>query len=147
MAEFENTRQNGAASADKLVWRVAHVRTWAKRRLSASWSSASYQLSILQRKGYLRRSAGHPRTIDMRLPGQPTVRLEVEDLAGAADLPSQDPPCVPAPLYGQVVAGPQNLTERLIGDTWDRPIRDTWELPRDSLATGRCSASESVVTL
>jgi hypothetical protein len=54
----------------------------------ASPSSVSYQLSILQRKGYLRRTPGRPRTIELRLPGQPTVRLEAGDLADAVDLPS-----------------------------------------------------------
>ena len=57
-------------------------------------------MSTLQSKGYLRRSAGRPRTIELPLPGQPTLRLEVQDLAGAADLPSQDPASVPVPLYG-----------------------------------------------
>jgi repressor LexA len=102
----------------------------------ASRSGVSYQLSVLQRKGYLRRSAGRPRTIELRLPGQPTLRLDVEDLAGAADLPSQDPASVPVPLYGQVAAGPQNLTERLVGDTWAVPIRDTWDLPKELVGDG-----------
>jgi repressor LexA len=102
----------------------------------ASRSSVSYQLSILQRKGYLRRTTRRPRTIELRLPGQPTIRLEVEDLAGAADFPPQDPASVPVPLYGQVAAGPQNLTERLIGDTWDRPIGDTWDLPQELVGDG-----------
>jgi repressor LexA len=87
----------------------------------ASKSSVSYHLSILQRKGYLRRIAGRPRTIELRLPGQPAIRLEVKDLAGAADIPSQDPACVPVPFRGQIAAGPQNLTERVDGDTWELP--------------------------
>ena len=37
----------------------------------ASVSSVSYQLSILQRKGFLRRTPGRPRTIELCLPGQP----------------------------------------------------------------------------
>ena len=102
----------------------------------ASGSSVSYQLSILQRRGYLRRSAGRPRTIELPLPGQPTLRLEVEDLAAATDLPPQVRVSVPVPLHGQVAAGPQNLTERLIGDTWDRPIGDTWELPKELVGDG-----------
>lgn len=52
-------------------------------------SSVHHQLSTLQRKGYLRRSAGRPRTIELPLLGQPTLRLEVEDLASAGELPSQ----------------------------------------------------------
>jgi repressor LexA len=87
----------------------------------ASRSSVSYQLSILQRKGYLRRIAGRPRTIELRLPGQPTVRLEVEDLADAVDISPQDPASVPVPFYGQIAASPPNLAEQDIGDTWDLP--------------------------
>ena len=87
----------------------------------ASKSSVSYHLSILQRKGYLRRIAGRPRTVELRLPGQPAIRLEVKDLAGGADIPPQDPACVPVPLRGRIAAGPQNLTERVDGDTWELP--------------------------
>jgi repressor LexA len=99
----------------------------------ASPSSVSRQLSILQRKGYLRRISGRPRTIELRLPGEPTLRLEVEDLT---DPPSQGSASVPVPLYGQIAAGPQNLTERLIGDTWAVPIGDTWELPTELVGDG-----------
>ena len=41
-----------------------------------STSSVSYQLSTLQNKGYLRRDAGRPRTVEVRLPGHPAVRPE-----------------------------------------------------------------------
>jgi repressor LexA len=71
----------------------------------ASTSSVSYQLSILQPKGFLRRAAGRPRTIELRLPGHPTLRLEAEDLADAVVVSSQDPASVPVPLCGEIVAG------------------------------------------
>jgi repressor LexA len=102
----------------------------------ASASGVSYQLSILQRKGFLRRTPGRPRSIELRLPGQPPVRLETEDLADAVDLSSQDPASVPVPLYGQIAAGPQNLTERIVGDTWALPIGDTWDLPKELVGDG-----------
>src|SRR6202050_2524365 len=38
--------------------------------------SVSYQLSTLQRKGYLRRDIGRPRTVEVRLPGHPRIRPE-----------------------------------------------------------------------
>src|SRR6266699_7263900 len=41
-----------------------------------STSSVSYQLSTLQNKGYLRRDAGRPRTVEVRLPGKPPVRAD-----------------------------------------------------------------------
>jgi len=102
----------------------------------ASTSSVSYQLSELQRKGYLRRTPGRPRSTELRLPGQPTVRLETQDSVDAVDLPLQDPVCVPVPLYGQIAAGPQNLTERIIGDTWALPVGDTWDLPKELVGEG-----------
>ena len=43
-----------------------------------STSSVSYQLSTLQSKGYLRRDAGRPRTVEVRLPGHPAVRPDAE---------------------------------------------------------------------
>jgi len=56
-----------------------------------STSSVSYQLSTLQSKGYLRRDAGRPRTVEVRLPGQPAVRPEAEDTEDVVfDIPSQD---------------------------------------------------------
>jgi DNA-binding XRE family transcriptional regulator len=41
-----------------------------------STSSVGYQLSTLQRKGYLHRGAGRARTVEVRLPGRPPVRPE-----------------------------------------------------------------------
>src|SRR5436305_14563735 len=41
-----------------------------------STSSRSYQLSTLQKKGYLHLDVGRPRTDEVRLPGHPAVRPE-----------------------------------------------------------------------
>jgi repressor LexA len=87
----------------------------------ASTSSVSYQLSVLQRKGYLRRNPGRPRTIELRLPGQPTIRLEVRDLAGAAEPPPPGADHVPVTNYGRIAAGDKNLADQVIGDTWELP--------------------------
>jgi len=37
-------------------------------------SSVAYQLRTLQRKGYLHRDVGRPRTMEVRLPGRPPIR-------------------------------------------------------------------------
>ncbi len=87
----------------------------------ASTSSVSYQLSVLQRRGYLRRVPGRPRTIELRLPGQPAIRLEVEDLAGAADLASRGAAYMPVLSVGQIRAGRLNLADQVVGDTWELP--------------------------
>ena len=72
----------------------------------------------------------------MRSPGSPQSAWTAEDLADAVNLSPQDPASVPVPLYGQIAAGPQNLTERIIGDTWTLPIGDTWDLPKELVGDG-----------
>src|SRR5690349_15954901 len=68
-----------------------------------STSSVSYQLSTLQSKGYLRRDAGRPRTVEVRLPGQPAVRPDAEEQEEPAlDIASQDAAYVP--LIGRIAA-------------------------------------------
>ena len=87
----------------------------------SSTSGVSYQLSILQSKGYLRRDARRPRTVEVRLPGREAIRLEVEDLAEAVDIPSRDAAHVPVPLVGQIAAGVRNLADQVIDDTFVLP--------------------------
>lgn len=94
----------------------------------SSASSVSYQLAILQDKGYLRRDARRPRSIEMRLPGHPAVRLEVEDLANPAEHAVQDYAYVPVPLVGEITAGVPDLAEQ--------SIEDIWELPRELVGDG-----------
>src|SRR5579863_1277517 len=72
-----------------------------------STSSVSYQLSTLQKKGYLHRDVGRPRTVEVRLPGHPAVRPEQKEadaeLAAAADgldIASQEATYVP--LVGRI---------------------------------------------
>src|SRR5467141_969454 len=94
-----------------------------------STSSVSYQLSTLQNKGYLRRDAGRPRTVEVRLPGHPAVRPEPsreasrdEEEAGeiaGIDIPSQEAAYVP--LVGRIAAGGPILAEQAIEDVFPLP--------------------------
>ncbi len=86
-----------------------------------STSSVSYQLSTLQSKGYLRRDAGRPRTVEVRLPGHPAVRPEVEEQEepAALDIASQDAAYVP--LIGRIAAGGPILAEEAIEDIFPLP--------------------------
>jgi len=94
-----------------------------------STSSVSYQLSTLQRKGYLHRDVGRPRTVEVRLPGHPAVRPEPgrepsrdEDEAGdipGYDIPSQEAAYVP--LVGRIAAGGPILAEQAIEDVFPLP--------------------------
>ncbi len=85
-----------------------------------STSSVSYQLSTLQSKGYLRRDAGRPRTVEVRLPGHPAVRPEAEALEDTGmDIPSQDAAYVP--VVGRIAAGGPILAEEAIEDIFPLP--------------------------
>ncbi len=85
-----------------------------------STSSVSYQLSTLQSKGYLRRDAGRPRTVEIRLPGQPAIRPDAElDDDTPLDIPSQEATMVP--LVGRIAAGGPILAEEAIEDIFPLP--------------------------
>src|SRR5580698_5767603 len=90
-----------------------------------STSSVSYQLSTLQRKGYLHRDVGRPRTVEVRLPGHPAVRPdpdreepEVGDIPGV-DIPSQE--AIYVPLVGRIAAGGPILAEQSVEDVFPLP--------------------------
>ncbi|HEX9065499.1 MAG TPA: transcriptional repressor LexA [Streptosporangiaceae bacterium] len=85
-----------------------------------STSSVSYQLSTLQNKGYLRRDAGRPRTVEVRLPGHPAVRPEpgFEDDT-PMDITSQEAAYVP--VVGRIAAGGPILAEQAIEDIFPLP--------------------------
>jgi repressor LexA len=85
-----------------------------------STSSVSYQLSTLQNKGYLRRDAGRPRTVEVRLPGHPAVRPEPDtDEVMPMDITSQEAAYVP--LVGRIAAGGPILAEQSIEDIFPLP--------------------------
>jgi repressor LexA len=86
----------------------------------------SYQLSTLQRKGYLHRDVGRPRTVEVRLPGHPAVRPEPgkeEELAASSvaglDIPSQE--TIYVPLVGRIAAGTPLLAEQSVEDIFPLP--------------------------
>jgi repressor LexA len=85
-----------------------------------STSSVSYQLSTLQSKGYLRRDAGRPRTVEVRLPGHQPVRPETgEPEEDGLDIASQDAALVP--LVGRIAAGQPLLAAEAIEDIFPLP--------------------------
>jgi repressor LexA len=91
-----------------------------------STSSVSYQLSTLQSKGYLRRDAGRPRTVEVRLPGHSPVRpdQEPEPAATVTEMPGGDIPSQAAtyvPLVGRIAAGGPILAEEVIEDVFPLP--------------------------
>jgi len=93
-----------------------------------STSSVSYQLSTLQKKGYLHRDVGRPRTVEVRLPGHSPIRPdgtregepEPEPLpATSFDIPSQE--AIYVPLVGRIAAGGPILAEQSVEDVFPLP--------------------------
>jgi repressor LexA len=92
----------------------------------SSASSVAHQLSVLQKKGWLRRDPNRPRALDVRLPGDapgapaPTVVAP----AGAEGTPA--PTYVP--LVGRIAAGGPVLAEQA--------VEDVFPLPRELVGEG-----------
>jgi len=92
----------------------------------SSASSVAHQLSVLQKKGWLRRDPNRPRALDVRLPGDapgapaPTVVAP----AGTEETPA--PTYVP--LVGRIAAGGPVLAEQA--------VEDVFPLPRELVGEG-----------
>ena len=92
-----------------------------------STSSVSYQLSTLQKKGYLHRDVGRPRTVEVRLPGhspirpegKPEAEVDAELAATSFDIPSQE--AIYVPLVGRIAAGGPILAEQSVEDVFPLP--------------------------
>jgi repressor LexA len=88
-------------------------------------SSVAYQLSTLQRKGYLRRDVGRARTVEVRLPAHPAVRPEPgRERSEAAEIPGIDIPsqeAVYVPLVGRIGAGEPVLAKQHVEDVYPLP--------------------------
>ena len=99
-----------------------------------STSSVSYQLSTLQRKGYVRRDVGRPRTLEVLLPDHLAVRpvrgvngtAEPEQYADGTDVGSGEAKRVP--FVGRIAAG--------IPITADEQVEDIFSLPRQLVGVG-----------
>jgi repressor LexA len=95
-----------------------------------STASVGYQLTTLQRKGYLHRGVGRARTMEVRLPGRPPVRPEgavagsSRDEAASADLSGIDIPSQEAayvPLIGRIARDEPILAEQYVEDVFPLP--------------------------
>ena len=102
-----------------------------------STSSVAYHLKALQKKGYLHRDPGRPRTVEL-LPSDPfgsgtapgtgsaigaedadTVPATADRAVPRFDIPSQEPAYVP--WVGHIAAGGPILAKQLIEDTFPLP--------------------------
>jgi repressor LexA len=99
-----------------------------------STSSVSYQLSILERKGYLHRDLRRPRTVEVHLPGRPAIRPEspgAQKSPGAEESPGHPAPpeTVHVPLVGRVDAGGPLLAARQVEEVYPLPRKLVGEGP------------------
>jgi repressor LexA len=101
----------------------------------SSASSVAHQLSVLQRKGWLRRDPNRPRALDVRLPGEvpgdaataPAQAQEGAVAAGGSD-ESHAPVPTYVPLVGRIAAGGPVLAEQA--------VEDVFPLPRELVGEG-----------
>jgi repressor LexA len=87
-----------------------------------STSSVSHQLRTLQRKGYLRRDPNRPRAVEVRVPGQPTVRVlpDSYETAAGEEVTTRPAPAY-VPLVGRIAAGGPILAEEAVEDIFTLP--------------------------
>ncbi|MGY1742593.1 MULTISPECIES: transcriptional repressor LexA [unclassified Blastococcus] len=94
----------------------------------SSASSVAHQLSVLQKKGWLRRDPNRPRALDVRLPGE----IAAATGATAAPPPVAEDTASPAPTYvplvGRIAAGGPVLAEQA--------VEDVFPLPRELVGEG-----------
>ncbi|SNS46242.1 SOS-response transcriptional repressor, LexA [Geodermatophilus saharensis] len=90
----------------------------------SSASSVAHQLSVLQKKGWLRRDPNRPRALDVRLPGDTAAEAASPAAAAAGDATA--PTYVP--LVGRIAAGGPVLAEQA--------VEDVFPLPRELVGDG-----------
>jgi repressor LexA len=91
----------------------------------SSASSVAHQLSVLQKKGWLRRDPNRPRALDVRLPGDSPHALPAQPELGE-DVSAAAPTYVP--LVGRIAAGGPVLAEQA--------VEDVFPLPRELVGEG-----------
>jgi repressor LexA len=90
----------------------------------SSASSVAHQLSVLQKKGWLRRDPNRPRALDVRVPGEiPSVAASA---AAAGEHAGPAPTYVP--VVGRIAAGGPVLAEQA--------VEDVFPLPRELVGEG-----------
>ena len=93
----------------------------------SSASSVAHQLSVLQKKGWLRRDPNRPRALDVRLPGDSPHSAPLPAAVGLGD-DTQVPAPTYVPLVGRIAAGGPVLAEQA--------VEDVFPLPRELVGEG-----------
>jgi len=82
-----------------------------------STSSVSHQLSKLEKRGYVSRGAGRPRTAVVRPPAEPAVQQQAGEPRADIEMPG----VARVPLVGRIAAGGPILAEELVEDVFPLP--------------------------
>jgi repressor LexA len=93
----------------------------------SSASSVAHQLSVLQKKGWLRRDPNRPRALDVRLPGEATPArafAAADDEAAGTGRPA----ATYVPVVGRIAAGGPVLAEQA--------VEEVFPLPRELVGEG-----------
>jgi repressor LexA len=93
----------------------------------SSASSVAHQLSVLQKKGWLRRDPNRPRALDVRLPDDSPHTVPAAAEAGLGE-DTQVPAPTYVPLVGRIAAGGPVLAEQA--------VEDVFPLPRELVGEG-----------
>ena len=93
----------------------------------SSASSVAHQLSVLQKKGWLRRDPNRPRALDVRLPGDSVHAAPAAEPGSAGDGTDMPAPTY-VPLVGRIAAGGPVLAEQA--------LEDVFPLPRELVGDG-----------
>ncbi|MFV0428470.1 MAG: transcriptional repressor LexA [Arachnia sp.] len=96
------------------------VRELATQAGLASTSSVSYQLKVLQERGFLRRDPNRPRALQVTLPEDAVARDSGIDSAQSYDA---SPKSVEVPLVGRIAAGGPILAEEQVEDVFALPTQ------------------------
>jgi repressor LexA len=91
----------------------------------SSASSVAHQLSVLQKKGWLRRDPNRPRALDVRLPGE-AAPARALPTGPAEELAT--PAATYVPVVGRIAAGGPVLAEQA--------VEDVFPLPRELVGEG-----------
>jgi repressor LexA len=98
----DSVRRNGYAPSMREIGEAAGL---------ASTSAVFYQISMLEKQGYVSREARRPRTAVVRTPADSAVQQ-----AGQAGEPAQGERVAKVPLVGRIAAGGPILADELIED-------------------------------
>ncbi|MHA7860749.1 transcriptional repressor LexA [Tessaracoccus sp. Y36] len=93
------------------------IREVADRAGLASTSSVTYQLRMLEQKGFIRRDPNRPRAVVLTLPDVSKLPEELDSAQGWDARPS----AVAAPVLGRIAAGGPILAEEHIEDVFALP--------------------------